>query len=62
MRITKQPPLTEREEASIGPRDLKKPGTVQWAWQTLNALKTRWRLTELSIQRFESVVEELKQF
>lgn len=51
--------LTEREAASVGPRDLKRPGTVQWAWQTLNALKRHWELKELSAREFEDILAEL---
>jgi hypothetical protein len=52
--------MTDREKASVGPRDLKTPGSVEWAWQTLSALKHSWEVKELSVQRFESLVEELE--
>lgn len=53
--------LDQREEASVGPRDLKKPGTAKWAWQTLSALKRRWELKQLSAQQFEETIDELKE-
>jgi hypothetical protein len=54
--------LTERERASVGPRALKTPGTVEWSWQTLNILKTKWQLRELTVQGFEVVLSELRQY
>jgi hypothetical protein len=55
-------PMTEREAASVGPRELKTPGTVVWAWQTLNALKRSWELKELSVKQYDDVLDELKEY
>jgi hypothetical protein len=51
--------LTEREAASFGPRELKQPGTVLWAWQTLSALKREWELRELTVKRYDETLAEL---
>jgi hypothetical protein len=53
--------LTEREAASFGPRELKKPGTVPWAWQTISALKRQWELRELSVKEYDETLAELKE-
>jgi hypothetical protein len=54
--------LTEREAASCGPRDLKRPGTVEWAWQTLSALKRHWVQKKLSVSQFEDILVELEEY
>ena len=39
MKRTREPlPLqpTEREQAAVGPRELKDPASVEYAWQTVN--------------------------
>ena len=34
--------LTEREQALIGNRANKTPGSTSWSWQTIEALQYMW--------------------
>ena len=34
--------LTEREQADVGNRSKKEPGSVPWSWQTITAMQFMW--------------------
>ena len=39
--------LTEREQALIGNRANKTPGSTSWSWQTIEALQYMWENLEI---------------
>ena len=39
--------ITEREQADVGNRALKTPGSVSWCWQTITALQFMWQNLEV---------------
>jgi hypothetical protein len=63
--MTKNPKsadLEPRERARIGPRQLKDPASVDYAWQTIALMKTRYQCQQLSIRDWEKVLEEARQY
>jgi len=57
--MQKQPTLlTERDKASSGPRALKDPGSIEYAWQTVSHLKLMFQLAELSVKDWEAAVAD----
>jgi len=54
-------PMTERDMASSGPRALKDPGSVEYAWQTVSHLKLMFQLAELSVKDWEAAVADAQQ-
>jgi hypothetical protein len=52
--------LTERQRAPAGPRDEKRPGSVEWCWQTLDLLKIQWQRKDLTDKEFEETLQELR--
>jgi hypothetical protein len=52
-------PLSDRERAQFGPRQLKQPGTPDWCWQTVTYLKDCMRHVEEEWRQAEQVLEDL---
>ena len=61
MKNPKLTPLTEREAALIGPRQLKQPGSPEWCWQTVDYLKNSIRHVSEQWRQAEQVMDQLKQ-
>ena len=51
---------TEREKAAYGPRSLKKPGTPEWCWQTLDALVSDFKLIDERFDEVDGALAQLK--
>jgi len=51
-------PRTEREKAAYGPRVLKKPGSPEWCWQTLNGMVSDYKFID---ERFREIGEALRE-
>ena len=43
--------LTEREQALVGNRANKTPGSTSWSWQTITALQFMWENLEICFGR-----------
>jgi len=54
------PELSERERATIGPRELKTPGSPEWCWQTITHLRNVYQRVEERWRDVESMVTELE--
>jgi hypothetical protein len=54
--------LDPRERASIGPRQIKDPSSVDYAWQTIALMRTRYQGKQLFIREWEQVLEEARQY
>lgn len=54
--------LNERERAAFGPRALKKPGSIEWCWQTLDGLKADYKRIEERFHDVDGTVKELEHF
>lgn len=52
-------PLSDRERAQFGPRQLKQPGTAEWCWQTVSYLKDCMRHVSEEWRQAEQVLEDL---
>jgi hypothetical protein len=50
-----------RELAQIGPRQLKDPASVDYAWQTIALLKRKYQSKEVLIQQWEETLAEAEQ-
>lgn len=53
-------PLTEREQALLGPRHLKPFGSPEWCWQTVTYLKDLLQHVSEEWQRIDPVLGELE--
>ena len=51
--------LTERERAAFGPRTLKKRGSAEWCWQTLNMLAHEYEHIEEQYREVRETIGEL---
>lgn len=50
-----------RERAQVGPRILKDPQSVEFAWQTCALLKTLWQHKTLSAEQWERILTEAEE-
>ena len=53
--------LTEREEADVGNRALKLPGSTSWCWQTITALQFMWENLEICLGSYIQVWHEAEE-
>jgi hypothetical protein len=58
--ISRSDPRSEREKAAYGPRSLKKPGSVEWCWQTLNGLVDDYKSIDERFNEVGVALAELK--
>jgi hypothetical protein len=52
--------LSERQEAAFGPRSLKKLGSPEWCWQTLNGMVADYKLIDERFKEVDQALQELK--
>ncbi len=52
-------PLSDRDRAQAGPRQLKEPGSPEWCWQTVYYLKDCMRHVSEEWRQAEQVLEDL---
>ena len=52
-------PLSGRDRAQVGPRQLKEPGSPDWCWQTVSYLKDCMRHVGEEWRQAEQVLEDL---
>jgi hypothetical protein len=50
-----------RETSQLGPRALKDPRSVEYAWQTLAYIRTQYELTTVSLSHWEKALAEAEQ-
>jgi hypothetical protein len=55
-------PLSERNAAAIGPRILKDPRSVGYAWQTVSLLKDVYGLREVSLRDWAAVLADAQKY
>ena len=53
--------LTEREQADVGNRSLKTPGSVSWSWQTITALQFMWENLAICHESYVQVWREAEE-
>jgi hypothetical protein len=51
-----------REQAEIGPRALKPPNSVEFAWQTVSWLKDHFRYKSVSDERWQEALDEAERY
>lgn len=54
--------LSPRDQASMGPRQLKDPSSAAFAWQTISLLKTRYQSKATSEKNWTQTLEEAEQY
>ena len=52
--------MSEREKAAYGPRTLKKPGSPEWCWQTLDGLVRDYQFVDQRLKEIGQTLNELK--
>ena len=53
---------TAREDASTSPIELKRPGSIEWCWQQIDALKSAWDGKLMSEERWVERLRKLEAY
>jgi hypothetical protein len=59
MKHTATTPLSDRQRAYYGVRNAKRPGSVEWCWQTILLMQRRWQQKTMDEAGFNALVDEL---
>jgi hypothetical protein len=59
---TRTPVLDEKEAAAVGPRILKDPQSVAYAWQTVSLLKGVYGRREASLRDWAAVLDDAERY
>ena len=57
-----RPVFTEQGAASVGPIELKEPGSPVWCWQTVSKLQSEWDSVNIDLGLYEKTWEDAEKY